>query len=780
MIIQQQLAKRLQHFSLLHLGLFCLLASHSSFAIDTVELYIEGISFDTLLSQSPEIKPDNKNLPLKSPSNKTPNLFELLHLNQLEVSLDISTSPMSLQVDLSKLDLPPPFKKMSALNITCNNFSSNNNKVICEEGQLSFKGLVDQALTKAFFIFEYDVLSNDFSVAIRDANLGSGNGSASFKVVSGQWQSAFNINNLNYDFIRPYVNYFVLQDSNISSDELEALGGQLTLTGGLSGALINHASNNKNNPIMTVDSFDMTGNVKKVQYQFGDDLAEQLALKFDLNGHYIANKKSLKTGVPKNYQVSLSVDALAGEMIQNDLYIVLKGHEKLHLNFDYFNERSINLTRFDISAGNIFSLKSRGRYLLNGSDNMIQQLSAANVQLKVTEMAQLTHAYLDDILSGTDYEGIQVEGGILANFKKNSKNIELRTNFNDFSLAFNDLSLIGLTGDVFWDNKERIKDSKPLASISTLSWQEFSLDRLPLGPSSFKFVLHNDYMNLIEESDLPIFDGALHLNSLEITNLFPGLSKFIMINSQKSLSEHKMTQAVDSPTLTVDGTIKPVSMALVSEHFGWPELDGSLSAVIPETTYNEKHLIVGGALMLQLFDGVIIVKDLVINEPLDDYAQLFANIDLNNLNLQSLTRTFNFGEIQGRVEGKLQELELVAWEPVAFDAYIRTPEKDNSNHRISQRAIDNLSSLGGASGLLSRSFLSFFETFRYAKIGLSCKLKSGTCQMSGVEDKGDSYYIVKGGGIPRIDVMGFQNQVNWKVLTSRLKAIQQANEVVIE
>ncbi len=52
--------------------------------------------------------------------------------------------------------------------------------------------------------------------------------------------------------------------------------------------------------------------------------------------------------------------------------------------------------------------------------------------------------------------------------------------------------------------------------------------------------------------------------------------------------------------------------------------------------------------------------------------------------------------------------------------------------------------------------------------------------MSGVETKGDGYYIVKGGGIPRIDVMGFQRQVNWQVLTSRLKAIQQANEAVIK
>ena len=101
-------------------------------------------------------------------------------------------------------------------------------------------------------------------------------------------------------------------------------------------------------------------------------------------------------------------------------------------------------------------------------------------------------------------------------------------------------------------------------------------------------------------------------------------------------------------TLTIDGFIKPVSLELLSHHFNWPLLDGSLSAVIPSTTYNEKYLKVGGAMMMQVFDGTIIVKDLEIIEPLQDYAQLSANIDLNNLNLQSLTKTYNFGEIQGR------------------------------------------------------------------------------------------------------------------------------------
>jgi len=50
------------------------------------------------------------------------------------------------------------------------------------------------------------------------------------------------------------------------------------------------------------------------------------------------------------------------------------------------------------------------------------------------------------------------------------------------------------------------------------------------------------------------------------------------------------------------------------------------------------------------------------------------------------------------------------------------------------------------------------------------------------EDKSrNAYYIVKGGGIPRIDIMGYENNVDWNTLIERLQSIQQSNqEAIIE
>ena len=325
------------------------------------------------------------------------------------------------------------------------------------------------------------------------------------------------------------------------------------------------------------------------------------------------------------------------------------------------------------------------------------------------------------------------------------------------------MSVDNLQGEINWNkvvqkhnavNKSALNNSAVKKSL--LNWDKAALSGLPLGKTRWLLETHHDQLSLLQETRIPVFDGALIINSLQVQDL------------------------LDDLKLTIDGIIEPVSLELLSSHFNWPVLDGKLGAVIPATHYSQQQLRMGGAMMLQVFDGTIIIKDLIINEPLADTAQLTANIDLNQLDLQSLTRTYDFGEIQGRVEGKVNQLQLDAWRPVAFDAYLRTPDKDKSKHRISQQAIDNLSSLGGAGAILSKTFLSVFETFGYKKLGLSCKLANGICEMDGVEDRGGAYYIVKGGGVPRIDVLGFQRRVDWNTLLERLESIQSANQAVIE
>ena len=127
------------------------------------------------------------------------------------------------------------------------------------------------------------------------------------------------------------------------------------------------------------------------------------------------------------------------------------------------------------------------------------------------------------------------------------------------------------------------------------------------------------------------------------------------------------------------------------------------------------------------------------------------------------------------------------WRPVAMDMHFYTPQDDKTQHRISQRAVENLASVGGggAAAVLSTGFLQFFEVFAYDRIGLRCVLLDGTCSMSGAGPakagpQGPGYYIVKGRGVPRIDVVGFRNNVSWQSLVRQLAAITRSDAPTIK
>jgi hypothetical protein len=163
-------------------------------------------------------------------------------------------------------------------------------------------------------------------------------------------------------------------------------------------------------------------------------------------------------------------------------------------------------------------------------------------------------------------------------------------------------------------------------------------------------------------------------------------------------------------------------------------------------------------------------------DPLGIAPRLTGNMRFRNLDLGILTHTFSFGAMEGRLDGDVNNLELANWKPVKFDASFQS-SPGNYRKKISQRAVENISSLGGAgaAAAVQRSVLRFFENFNYAKIGLSCKLRGDICEMGGIESTDGGYIIVKGSGIPSITVLGYNRTVGWGELLDRIKRVTSGN-----
>ena len=294
---------------------------------------------------------------------------------------------------------------------------------------------------------------------------------------------------------------------------------------------------------------------------------------------------------------------------------------------------------------------------------------------------------------------------------------------------------------------------------SRLAWQGAHFHQLLLGAAALQLETGPHGLRIGEPLKVPLLDGRLHVEEFELGRDAEGAVRWLL-----------------------DATLTPVSMQAFSNALGWPTMGGSLSGMVPRVRYEKGELTLGGTLLVQAFDGAVTVRNLRIRQPLGLVPRLWADARLEGLDLDTLTRTFSFGRIEGRLQGEVKDLYMEAWQLVAFDAHFETPPDDDTRHRISQRAVDNISNLGGSGvgGAVSRSFMRVFEDFPYKRLGIRCRLENGVCHMGGVAPARQGYYLVEGQLLPRLDVIGYAERVAWSSLVERLVAITRGETPRIE
>lgn len=381
------------------------------------------------------------------------------------------------------------------------------------------------------------------------------------------------------------------------------------------------------------------------------------------------------------------------------------------------------------------------------------RLQAATLKLDTPRAGEFYRRYLQAILSGTAFEALQADGGLVAALQYGDQGFEyIKTDLKQLSIKDQQgrYELRSLNGSLAWTRGNT-------ALLSDFQWRGGNVYKLTLGAARIRAESVNAGFSLPEGVDIPLLDGVLKMDSATLENA-----------------------GQPNQRLELSGALTPVSMPAFSRAMGWPDMNGKLSGIIPALSYSQGKLEIGGALLMKVFDGDVVVRNLSLVDPLGATPVLNADADMDNLDLDMLTQTFSFGRIQGRLNGTVHDLRLENWNPVAFDARFVTPTGDTSRHRISQQAVNSLSSLGGAGGVLSRSFLRFFDEFFYDRLGLICRLQRGVCKMDGVEQVNNGYYIVKGGGIPRIDVIGYAKEVDWDVFLERLKQATRSEGPVVQ
>lgn len=285
-------------------------------------------------------------------------------------------------------------------------------------------------------------------------------------------------------------------------------------------------------------------------------------------------------------------------------------------------------------------------------------------------------------------------------------------------------------------------------SLAELSVGGGTLDDFPLGGFRLPVRLHG-FDVAISRAEIPFLDGRINIDDFHAVR--PG------------------TRWIGN----FAGGIAAVSMPRLTAAMKLPPMAGSMSMRIPAAEYSDHVLNLGGDMSIDLFDGRIVVRHLKLVDPLSKTSRFVADLEARNLNLGLITSTFSFGSILGRIDADIKGLELQGWKPLAFRARIDS-SPGNYRRAISRGALIDISALGGAAGAAAVRAIpaaGLFNTFSYDRIGLGCALKDGICNMEGLHPEQNGFVLLEGSGIPAVKVMGYNRNIDWNLLMSRLKAV---------
>lgn len=299
------------------------------------------------------------------------------------------------------------------------------------------------------------------------------------------------------------------------------------------------------------------------------------------------------------------------------------------------------------------------------------------------------------------------------------------------------LAVDDLRGGLDWS----AQDDRP---ATTLGWRSVQFHRIVGGAAQSQWQDRGGTLSLRQPLLIPVLKGTLRIGAL-----------------------NWRLAAAKGQRLDTSLVLTGVDMTAFSHAMGWPAFPGTLGGAIPSLRWVDDRFELQGGLSAKLFDGFVDITQLSLQQPFGPSPVLSGDIQLKQLDLAAITSVFDFGSITGRMDGTIDDLRLVNWNPVAFDARLLA----GGGGRISQRAVNNLTAVGGggvAAGLQG-AVLKLFKTFGYRRIGLNCRLQGSLCQMSGLGAGGNGYTILEGSGLPHLSVIGHQTRVDWPTLVARLR-----------
>lgn len=450
--------------------------------------------------------------------------------------------------------------------------------------------------------------------------------------------------------------------------------------------------------------------------------------------------------------VDLALELNGGEFLFGPMYVSLPSSAvQMAMKLASASERQWDISSLSWQDPGVLDIKGQMRLDL-AHENPLRD---ADLQAALPALTAAVPRYFDSIAASIGLSGLQAEGAMQADISlRNGDWHALDSTFDAVALedGAGRFGVEGLSGAL------RVRQSASAAN-SELSWQRAHIHGLSLGAAALTLQSSAGGLALRAPVAIPMLGGILRLRTFSYS------------------------PDDDDMRLDIGLALEKLNLTQLSAAFDWPPFGGTISGELPQIHYADERLDFEGGLSGEVFDGRVSVSQLSMERPFGVAPMLAASIEFSGLDLEPLTSAFGFGEITGRLDGHVRDLRLLDWEPVAFDAALHTVKRSGERRRISQRAVRELTEVGGggiAAGLQAQ-VLQVFSSFGYERIGLSCVLANNVCIMGGAgRAENGGYVIVEGSGLPRVSVIGHQQRVDWPVLLNRLKAASEGQMPVID
>jgi hypothetical protein len=217
--------------------------------------------------------------------------------------------------------------------------------------------------------------------------------------------------------------------------------------------------------------------------------------------------------------------------------------------------------------------------------------------------------------------------------------------------------------------------------------------------------------------------------------------------------------------------VADVDLDAVSRALAWPPLRGGVSAAIPTVTVADGTVRTEGELDTRVFGGRVRVRNLHVDELWSPVPAVGLDLDFEELSLGAMTDALDVGRISGVVRGRIHNLSIVAGQPVSFEAEMASVPRDGVPQEISVRAIRQISIVAGPGGdAFSSGILSFFDRYRYAKLGLRCSLENDRFVLRGIDEHDGKQVLVAGSFLPpRVNVYSESQVIGFTEMMRRLR-----------